>query len=101
VWELEVRGGKFSLGAFTRNVELMAARAGLLLCGDLATATAIVSTESRSIAGLSLETKRRDLVGFNVSDEHIALRERYAHGASDSVRPAPPRGAATASVPRP
>jgi tetratricopeptide (TPR) repeat protein len=92
VWELEVRGGKFSLGAFTRNVELMGARAGLLLCGDLATATAIVSTEVRSIAGLSLEAKRRDLVAFNVSDEHVTLRERFAAGASgtaDSVRPPP------------
>jgi tetratricopeptide (TPR) repeat protein len=93
VWELEVRGGKFSLGAFTRNVELMAARAGLLLCGDLATATAIVSTESRGIAGLSLDAKRRDLIAFNVSDEHVALRERYAHGGSESVRPAAPAGA--------
>ena len=96
VWELEVRGGKFSLGAFTRNVELMAARAGLLLCGDLATATAIVSTESRAIAGLSLEAKRRDLVAFNVSEEHITLRERFAHGSAESVRPpaAPPGSAA-------
>ena len=32
VGELEARGGRFSLGAWTRNVELMAARAGLLLC---------------------------------------------------------------------
>ena len=99
VWELEVRGGKFSLGAFTRNVELMAARAGLLLCGDLATATAIVSTESRAIAGLSLEAKRRDLVAFNVSEEHITLRERFAHGSVESVRPpaAAPGGAGAAA----
>lgn len=97
VWELELRGGKFSLGAFTRHVELMAARAGLLLCGDLATATAIVLTEARSIAGLSLEAKRRDLVGFNVSEEHIDLRERFAHGPSDSVRPPPPGAVAYTS----
>ncbi len=86
VWELEARGGKFSLGAFTRNVELMAARVGLLLAGDLATATAIVSTETREIAGLPLEAKRRDLVGFCASDEHLALRERFA-GVSASLRP--------------
>ena len=92
-----MRGGKFSLGAFTRNVELMAARAGLLLCGDLATATAIVSTETRGIAGLSLEAKRRDLVAFCVSEEHVTLRERFAHGSAESVRPpAPPAGAAAA-----
>lgn len=90
VWELEVRGGKFSLGAWTRNVELMAARAGLLLSGDLATAMAIVSNESRVIAGLSLEVKRRDLLAFCVSDEHLALRARFAVAPPGSLRPPPP-----------
>jgi hypothetical protein len=93
VWELEVRGGKFSLSAWTRNVELMGARAGMLLAGDLATATAIVSTESRAIAGLTLEAKQRDLVGFCVSEEHVALRARFA-AAPESVRPPPPATAA-------
>jgi hypothetical protein len=87
VWELEVRGGKFSLGAWTRNVELMAARAGLLLSGDLATATAIVSNETRAIAGLSLDAKRRDLIAFCASSEHAELRARFAIAAPESLRP--------------
>lgn len=94
VRELEARGGKFSLSAWTRNVELMAARAGLLLSGDLGTAMAVVSNESRGIAGLSLEAKRRDLVGFCVSEEHAALRARFALASPESVRPPPPSSVA-------
>jgi hypothetical protein len=90
VRELEARGGKFSLSAWTRNVELMAARAGMLLCGDLGTAMAIVSNESREIAGLTLDAKRRDLVGFCASDEHAALRARFALASPESARPPPP-----------
>ncbi|HEY1691241.1 MAG TPA: hypothetical protein VGG39_03725 [Polyangiaceae bacterium] len=90
VQRLEARGGRFSLGAFTRNAELMAARAGLFLCGDLATATAIVTTETRGIAGLAIDAKRRDLVSFCASPEHAALRARYAVVAPESVRPPPP-----------
>jgi tetratricopeptide (TPR) repeat protein len=99
VWELEVRGGKFSLGAWTRNVELMAARAGLLLSGDLATAMAVVSNESRGIAGLPLEAKRRDLIAFCVSEEHADLRARFAVAAPGSVRPPAPASPAAAYSP--
>jgi hypothetical protein len=87
VRRLEARGGGFSLGAYTRNAELTAGRAGLLLCGDLATAMAVVTTESRGIAGLTLEAKRRDLVSFCASEEHAALRARFAVAAPESVRP--------------
>ena len=90
VSRLEARGGRFSLGAFTRNAELMAARAGLLLCGDLVTATAVVTTETRGIAGLTIDAKRRDLVAFCASDEHAALRARFAVTAPESMRPPPP-----------
>lgn len=94
VRQLEARGGKFSLSAWTRNVELMATRAGLLLSGDLGTATAIVSNESRGIAGLTLDAKRRDLVGFCASEEHAALRARFALASPESVRPPPPSSVA-------
>jgi len=87
VHRLEERGGRFSIGAWTRSVELMAARAGLLLCGDLATATAVVTTETRGIAGLTIEAKRRDLVVFCASEEHVALRARWAVTAPESLRP--------------
>lgn len=87
VQRLQARGGSFSLTAFTRNAELMAARAGLFLCGDLTTATAIVTTETRDIAGLTIEAKRRDLVAYCASEEHAALRARYAVVAPESIRP--------------
>jgi hypothetical protein len=75
----------------------VAARTGLLLCGDLATATAIVTTESRAIYGLTLDAKRRDLVSFCASDEHAELRMRFAVMAPESVRPpVPARIASTA-----
>jgi tetratricopeptide (TPR) repeat protein len=97
VHRLEARGGGFSLGAYTRNAELTAGRAGLLLCGDLAPATAIVTTESRDIAGLGLEAKRRDLVAFCSSQEHAALRARFAVTSPEGPRP-PAHGAAAHAV---
>jgi tetratricopeptide (TPR) repeat protein len=90
VRQLELDGGKASVGGWARGVELTAARAGLLLCGDLATAATIVRTESRTIAELSVDEKRRDLIAFSVSESHAALRERYAVIAPESVRPPPP-----------
>ncbi|MGH7296034.1 MAG: tetratricopeptide repeat protein, partial [Polyangiaceae bacterium] len=99
VERLQARGGRFSLGAYTRNAELMAARAGLLLCGDLATATAVVTTEARGIAGLSVDVKRRDLVSFCASDEHAAVRLRHVVTAPESVRPPAPGPAAVAYSP--
>jgi hypothetical protein len=96
VRQLEADGGKASVGGWTRGVELAAARAGLLLCGDLATAASIVRTESRAIAELSVEEKRRDLIAFGVSEAHAALRSRYAAIAPESVKPPPPHIAGVA-----
>jgi tetratricopeptide (TPR) repeat protein len=103
VRQLEADGGKASVGGWMRGVELTAARAGLLLSGDLATATSIVRTESRTIAELSIEEKRRDLVAFGVSEAHAALRNRYAAIAPESVKPPPPHvaGMARAAVATP
>jgi hypothetical protein len=84
VHRLEARGGRFSLSAFARHAELIAARAGLLLSGDLATALSIVRSESRAIAGVTLEAKARDLIAFSASAEHAALRERYAFTAPET-----------------
>jgi tetratricopeptide (TPR) repeat protein len=87
VERLEGRGGRFSLAAWTRHAELMATRAGLLLCGDLATAMAVVTGETRAIAGLTVEAKRRDLVSFCASPEHVELRLRWALPALESLAP--------------
>jgi tetratricopeptide (TPR) repeat protein len=87
---LESRGGKASVGAWTRGVELAAARAGLLLCGDLASAMSLVRGESRRIAGLMVEEKRHDLLAFCASEGHAALRTRFAVTAPESMRPPSP-----------
>jgi tetratricopeptide (TPR) repeat protein len=77
------------LGTWTRSVELTAGRAGLLLCGDLATATAIIRSESRGIAGVSPEARREDLIAFCCSPEHSELRRRFAVTAPESQRQPP------------
>lgn len=76
VSRLDARGGKLDLLAFIRSVELTAARAGLLLAGDLRTAMRLLKEEERAIGELTLETKRGDLLAFSASDEYGILRER-------------------------
>lgn len=96
VRQIESSGGTASVGGWTRGIELTAARAGLLLSGDLATATTLVRTETRSVAELSFEEKRRDLVAFCVSEAHATLRSRHVVVAPESVRPPPPHVAGRA-----
>lgn len=76
VSRLDERGGKLDLLAWIRHVELTAARAGLLLAGDLRVAMRILKEETRAVGELSAETKRGDLLAFTASDEYAVLRER-------------------------
>src|SRR3984957_12433662 len=55
---LDARGGQAALGAWMCSVELTAGRAGLLLSGDLAAATAILRAESRDVANVPIATRR-------------------------------------------
>ncbi len=71
---LIARGGQASLARWARSVELSAGRAGLFLCGDLATATAAVDLELRGIAGLTGEDRRKDMIGFTSSEGFASLR---------------------------
>jgi hypothetical protein len=89
VSRLDARGGRAALGAWIRSVELTAARVGLVLCGDLSSAAAIVRSESRSIGAVPPEAKRGDLVAFCSSAAHATLRTRFATTAPESLRPAP------------
>jgi hypothetical protein len=77
------------LTGWARSVELTATRAGLLLCGDLATASTIVRAEARAIAGLSPDDRRRDLIAFCSSPQHTELRARFAVTAPESQQPPP------------
>ena len=92
VQRLEAAGGRADLGAWIRGVELTAQRAGLLLCGDLAVATARLGAEAetRTIAELTFADKRGDLLAFCAS--HKLARARALLGvdvrSSVSVPPA-------------
>jgi tetratricopeptide (TPR) repeat protein len=89
VARLDARGGRASLGTWIRSVELTAARVGLVLCGDLASAASIVKEETRTIGGVHAAAKHADLVSFCASRAHAALRARFATTAPESLRPPP------------
>jgi hypothetical protein len=74
VRRLDARDGRVDLAAWVRSVELTAQRAGLLLCGDLRVATARVRNESRTIAELSVDQKRGDLLVYCASEKLARAR---------------------------
>jgi tetratricopeptide (TPR) repeat protein len=76
VARLDARGGKMDLLAWIRHVELTAARAGLLLAGDLRVAMRLLKSEMRTIGDLSLDAKRGDLLAFAASRAARELRAR-------------------------
>ncbi|MBX3227377.1 MAG: hypothetical protein KIT84_13570 [Labilithrix sp.] len=86
VERLDARGGKLDLFAWIRSVELTAARAGLLLAGDLRVAMRQLKDEKRAIAELSADEKRGDLLAYCASERYALLRERMGvsiHVAAD------------------
>jgi len=88
VARLDARGGKLDLLAWIRHVELTAARAGLMLAGDLRVPMRMLSDETRAIGDLSSETKRGDLLAFCASGGYGKLRERMGVAIhSSSVTP--------------
>jgi tetratricopeptide (TPR) repeat protein len=92
VARLDARGGKLDLLAWIRGIELTAARAGLLLCGDLRTALRLMKEERRSIGELTFEEKRGDLIGFAASEHYGQLRERLGVAIHPAVLPVAPPG---------
>jgi tetratricopeptide (TPR) repeat protein len=87
VERLQARGGRADLAAWIRSVELSAQRAGLLLCGDLAVCTARlrVEKETRAIADLTFEDKRRDLLAFCASEKLARARALLGVDAHPSM----------------
>jgi hypothetical protein len=81
---LDARGGQAKVGAWMRGVELTAARVGLVLCGDLATAASFLRTQPGGVAELSNDERRGDLIAFCASRVHAAVRARcVVTGASE------------------
>jgi hypothetical protein len=89
VRDLDARGGNAALGAWMCSVELMACRAGLVLAGDLATATALVRAESRELGNVPVEVRLGDLIAFCASRAHATMRARFTMTAPESVHPSP------------
>jgi hypothetical protein len=87
VAKLDARSGRMNLQGWIRGVELTAARAGLMLCGDLRAAMSRIRGEARGIADLSFDEKRQDLVAFCVSEGHALLRARFAVTAAATPQP--------------
>jgi golgin subfamily B member 1 len=85
VARLDERGGKLDLLAWIRHVELTAARAGLMLAGDLRVPMRILKDETRAIGELSDDTKRGDLLAFCASDAYGKLRERMGVAIHSSL----------------
>jgi len=82
--------GRAKLGAWIRSAELTAGRAGLLVCGDLASAVSVAACERRAVTGVTGDDRLADLVTFCVSRAHAELRARFVATAAESVRPPEP-----------
>jgi tetratricopeptide (TPR) repeat protein len=82
-------GGRVDLGAWIKSVELTANRAALVLSGDFHAAMKRIKGEKRSIADVTSEERRADLVGYLASAGHADLRQRL-YGKNPSQRPPPP-----------
>jgi hypothetical protein len=80
------------LASWMRGVELTAARAGLLLCGDLATAIAAMRGERRAVGDLGYDERRGDLLAFSASRALAEARARLGLAAKASLPPPPPSG---------
>ena len=76
---LDARGGRADLAAWARGVELTAARAGLLLCGDLRTAMTRIRAEMREGRD-GIDSTRADLLAFSASRGLADLHEALAGG---------------------
>jgi hypothetical protein len=77
----------FALEHWIRSAELTAARAGLLLCGELKTAVAAVRSQPRPAGRPTAERITGDLVSFCASRAHAELRARFVGAASQSIPP--------------
>ncbi|HZO16548.1 MAG TPA: hypothetical protein VFB62_24905, partial [Polyangiaceae bacterium] len=67
-------GGRADLKRWIASVELCAARAGYLLCGDLTTSLRVLQEQPPNFATADRIT--HDLYAFAVSEEHLSLRHQ-------------------------
>jgi golgin subfamily B member 1 len=80
------RGGRVDLAAWIRGVEFTATRAGFVLSGDLSAAMRVLREETRSIADVSFEERRADLLAFSASEGLARLRDELSLAARAAER---------------
>jgi hypothetical protein len=73
-------GARVNLKKWRQAQNLSAARAGLLLSGDLAIARARLAAEASCSDGLTLDEAMKDLSAFATTRAYAALRERIGFG---------------------
>jgi len=68
-------GAKANIKRWVQTVEITAARAGLLLCGDLEIAKKIIAAEPQQPGDLTAQEKLKELLLFCASPQYYALRQ--------------------------
>ena len=76
-------GAKADLKRWMQVVEVTAARAGLLLCGDLDIAKKIIAAEPQLPGDLSPSEKLKELLIFSVSEQYLQLRKSLGIGVGE------------------
>jgi hypothetical protein len=69
------QGAKVNLKRWLQGADATAARAGLVLCGDLEIARKIISAKPQLPGELSPSERMRDLLVYSVSSKYFALRK--------------------------
>ncbi len=75
VGKFKQRGAVADMGHWLNGLEHSSNRAGLLFCGDLATAASCVRYGSSAFGSLNHETRIRELLLFSISEPYFGLRE--------------------------
>lgn len=70
------KSGKLDVARWSQRADVSAARAGLLLSGDLEAARAGIAFEAQSTTDLSPREKMKELVAWFLGDSSAALRKR-------------------------
>jgi hypothetical protein len=84
---------RVNLNHWVSGVERCVTRAGLLLCGDLPTAVAVIRAEGDT-AFATVDARIDDLCSFAVSGSHVKLRQELGSGltGTDALPPLTVRG---------
>ena len=69
------QGGSSDIKSWYQSVELTAARAGFLMCGDLEIARKMLALEPGLPGDLAPAEKLEDVILFSMSENYFALRE--------------------------